>query len=70
MLVDLSVTDMLATVSVAIIQLEISATHMRVTASAANLWVAIFTVIIQMGVSIAITQEVFLQCIMHMTVSI
>ena len=31
---------------------------------------AIFTVIMQMGVSVAIMQVVFLQCIMHMFVSI
>ena len=34
------------------------------------MWVAIFTVIMQMGVSARIMQVVFLQSIMHMTVSI
>ena len=34
------------------------------------MWVAIFTVIMQMGVSVAIMQVVFLRSMMHMTVSI
>ena len=32
---------------------------MQVTVSAANMWVTIYVVIVQMGVSVAITQVVF-----------
>ena len=56
MLVDLSVTIMQGTVSVAVMQLE---DKMQVTVSAANIWVTIFIVIMQMGVSVAIMQVVF-----------
>ena len=47
MLVDISYK---ATVSVAIMQLEVSATLMRVKVSAANIWVTIFIEIMQVGV--------------------
>ena len=50
MLVDLSVTIMQVTVSVAVMQLEVPA---------ANMCVTIFFVIRQMGVSVAIMQVVF-----------
>ena len=44
---------------------------MQVTVSSAKMWLTIFVVIMQMGVSVAIMQLVFfLQCIMLMTVSI
>ena len=46
----LSVTGMLVDLSVAI---------MQVTDSAANMWVTIFILIMQMGVSVAIMQVVF-----------
>ena len=59
MLVDLFVTIMQVTGSVAVIQLEVSAAHMQVTVSATNMWVTIFIVIRQMGVSVAVTQVVF-----------
>ena len=49
---------------------ENGSAHMQVIVSAANMWVAIFTVIMQMGVSVALIRVVFLWCIMHMTVSI
>ena len=45
-------------VSVAIMQL-VSTTHMQVTVSAAKMWLTIFNVIMQMGVSVAIMQVVF-----------
>ena len=61
MLVDLSVPIMQVTVSVAIMQLEVSAAHMQVTVSAASMQMAIF---------IVIKIRYFLQCLMHMTVSI
>ena len=56
MLVDLSVAIIQVTVSVLIMQLEVFAAHMQVTA---NMWVTIFVVIIQMEVSVAIMQVVF-----------
>ena len=56
MLVDLSVAIIQVTVSVSIMQLEVFAAHMQVTA---NMWVTIFVVIIQMEVSFAIMQVVF-----------
>ena len=40
------------TLSVAIIQLEVSAALIEVTVCAANIWVIIFTVIMQVGVSV------------------
>ena len=40
-------------------QLKVSAAHMQATVYAANIWVTIFIVTIQMGVSVAITQVVF-----------
>ena len=57
MLVNFSVKIM----QVAIIQLEVSAVHMQVTVSAASMQMAIF---------IVIKIRYFLQCLMHMTVSI
>ena len=48
-----------ATVSVAIMQLEVSATLTRVKVSAANIWVTIFIEIMQVGVSVEIMQVVF-----------
>ena len=50
MLVDLCVTIMQVTVSVAVIQLEVSTENMSLT---------IFIVIMQMGVSVAVMQVVF-----------
>ena len=50
MLVDLFVAIMLVTVSVTIMQLEVSILLMQVTVSAANIWVKIFSVIMQVGV--------------------
>ena len=41
-------------VSVAILQLEFSATFMQVKVSAANMWVTIFIEIMQVGVSVLI----------------
>ena len=46
-------------VSVAITQLEGSAAHMQRTVPQANMWVANFIVIMQMGVSVAIIQVAF-----------
>ena len=40
-------------------QLEVSAAHMQVTVSASNIWVTIFVIIMQMGVSFAIMLVVF-----------
>ena len=40
-------------------QLEVSAPHMQVTVSAANVWATTFIVIMQMGASVAIMQVVF-----------
>ena len=48
MLVDLFVAIMQVTVSVAIMQLEVSAA-LKATASAVNMWVTIFIVIMQVG---------------------
>ena len=46
---------MLVDLSVAIMQLEVSAAHMQVTViSAANMRMTIFIIIMQMGVSVAI----------------
>ena len=50
----LFVTGMLMDLSVAIMQLEASGVHMPVTVSAAKMWLTIFVVIMQMGVSVAI----------------
>ena len=50
---------MLVTVSVAVMQLEVSAAHTQVIVPASNMWVTIFTEIMQMGVSVAIMQVVF-----------
>ena len=47
------------TVPVEIMQLEVFAAPMQVTVSAANTWVTIFIVIIQMAVSVAVMQVVF-----------
>ena len=43
---------------------------MQVTVSAANMWVTIFIVIMQMESLLQLCRWHFLQCIMHMTVSI
>ena len=67
MLVDLSVTIM--QVTVADMQLEVSTTHMQVTVSSANVWMTVS--IMQMGLSLLqLCWWYFLQCIMHITVSI
>ena len=58
MLVNLSVAIMHVTVSVAIIQLEVSAALMQVTVSydiSSNMWVTIFIVFMEMGVTVAIS---------------
>ena len=47
------------TISVAIIQLEVSAALVQVTVSATNMWVIIFIVIMPVEVSAAIMQVVF-----------
>ena len=75
MLVHFSVAVIEVTVPVAIMQLEVFAAHTQVTVAAANMWVTIFVVIMQMEVYVAITQVLqlrryFLQCNMHMTVSV
>ena len=59
MFADLFVAVMKETVSVAIMQLEASATLTQAKVSAANMWVAIFIEIIKVGVSVAIMQVVF-----------
>ena len=46
-------------VSVAVMQLEVSAAHTQGTVYAANMWVTNFIVIMQMRVSVAIMQVVF-----------
>ena len=49
-------------------ELEVSAAHMQVIVSVANMWVTTFILIIQMGVSVAIMQVVFSAVqIIHMT---
>ena len=58
MLVDLFVAVMKVTVSVAIIQLEVSATLKPVKISVANMWVTIFLEIMQVGV-VAVMQVEF-----------
>ena len=45
--------------TVAVMHLEVSPAFTQVKVSAANMWVTIFTEIINMGVSIAIIQAVF-----------
>ena len=50
---------MKVTVSVPIMQLEVSATLMQVKIFAANVWVTTFIEIMRVGVSIAIIQVVF-----------
>ena len=70
MFVDRFVAVMKVTFSVAIMQLEVSATLIQVNVSAANMWVTIFLEIMQ-GVSLLQSCRCyFLQCIMHMTISI
>ena len=68
MLVDFPVAIEQVTVSVVIMQLEVSGAHMHATVSAVNIWVTIFVAIMQMGVSVATMQVVFPA--VHMTVSI
>ena len=58
-LVDLFLSVTKGTVSIAIMQLEVSATLMQVKISAAYIWVTIFIEIMQVGVSVAIIQVVF-----------
>ena len=61
MLVDLllQMLQMQVTVSVPVMQLEVSSAHMQVTVSVANTRLTIFIVIIQMRVSVANMQKVF-----------
>ena len=59
MLVALFGAVMKVTFSVAIMRLEVSATHMQVKGSAANTWVTIFIEIMQLGVSVAVMHVVF-----------
>ena len=47
------------TISVPIMQLEVSTAHIQVTVSAKNMWMTNFIVIMQMGVSVTIMQVVF-----------
>ena len=69
---DLSFAIIYVTVSVAIIQLALT----QVTVSASNMWVTIFIVFIQVGVSVAIMQVVLsavhncFYCKMQVTVSV
>ena len=58
MLLDLSVAIMHVTVSVAISQLEVSAALMQEIDSSLNIWVAMFIVFMEMGVTVAIMQVV------------
>ena len=58
-LVDLFVVTMQVAVSIAIIQLEVSAVFMLVKVSAANMWVTIFIETMHVRVSVAIMQVVF-----------
>ena len=62
MLVDLSFAIIHVTVPGTIIQLEVFAALMQVTGSALNMWVTIFIVFMQMGISVAVMQVVLLQC--------
>ena len=48
---------MLVDLSVVFIQLEVPAGYMEVIVSAANMWVKIFIVIMEVGVSVAIMQH-------------
>ena len=57
------------TVSVAIMQLEVSGAYMQVTFSPAKILLPIFVLLMEMGVSVAVMWY-SLQCVMHMTVSI
>ena len=50
---------MQVTVSVAIMQLEVSAVHIEVIVSATNMWMTIFIVIMQVGISVTTMQVVF-----------
>ena len=59
MMVNLFVEVVKVTVSLAIKQLEVSATFMQVKNSAANIWVTIFIEVMQVRVSVAIMQMVF-----------
>ena len=77
MLVDLSVAiTMHVTVSVEIIQLEVSAPLMQVAVSVSNMWVTVFTVFKQVGVSVATMQVVLsavhncFYCKMQVTLSV
>ena len=70
MLVDLSVAIMQVTVSVPFMQLEVSVVLVQVKASTANMWANIFIVIMQVESGLQLCKWYFLQCIMHMTVSI
>ena len=64
------------TISVPIIQLEVSAALMQVTVLSSNTWVAIFIVVMQIGVTVAIMQVVLsavhscFYCKMQVTVSV
>ena len=58
------------TVSIAIMQLEVSATLMQVKISAAYMWVTIFIEIMPVEFLLQSCRWYFLQCIMHMTISI
>ena len=69
MLVDLFVAVMKATVSVAVMQLEVSATLMQVKIFAANMWVTILLKLCRWSL-LQSCRWYFLQCIMHMTISI
>ena len=55
---------------VAIMQLEVSATLVQVKGSAANMWVTIFLKLCRWESLLQSHRWYFLQCIMHMTISI
>ena len=70
MFAELFVAVMKVTFSVAIMQFEVSATLIQENVSAANMWVTIFWKLCR-GVSLLQSCKCyFLQCIMHMTISI
>ena len=70
MLVDLSVKIMQVTVSVEVVQLEVSAAHMQVTVSATYVFDSCYCNCVQIESLLQLCRWHFLQCIMHMTISI
>ena len=70
MLVVLSATVLLVDLSVAIMQSEVSAAFMVMKVFAANMWVTFFIDIMQVESLLPLYRWYFLQCIMHITISI